>query len=105
MKLICAPAQARRARVAFRTSRGLLSRQGAGVRCGGQPSQVVGCFGMGCLYRKLDSAIMMMKSAEDRHRCDAAYVLDGAIDRSVFAKRPMRPQLIIISGILRQNPA
>jgi hypothetical protein len=28
-----------------------------------------------------------MKSAEDRHRFDAAYVLDGAMDRSVFAKR------------------
>src|SRR6476469_4338429 len=58
-----------------------------------------------CLYRKLDSAIMMMKSAEDRHRCDAAYVLDGAMDRSVFAKRPMSSQLVIISGILRQDPA
>jgi hypothetical protein len=58
-----------------------------------------------CLYRKLDSAIIMMKSAEDRHSCDAAYVLDGAMDRSVFAKRPMSPRLIIISGILRQNPA
>jgi hypothetical protein len=57
-----------------------------------------------CLYRKLDSAIMM-KSAEDRHSCDAAYVLDGAMDRRVFAKRPMSPRLIIISGILRQNPA
>ena len=30
-----------------------------------------------------------MKSAEDRHGCDAAYVLDGAMDRSVFAKRPI----------------
>jgi hypothetical protein len=58
-----------------------------------------------CLYRKLDTAIMMMKSAEDRHSCDAAYVLDGAMDRSVFAKRPMSPRLIIISGILRQKPA
>jgi hypothetical protein len=48
---------------------------------------------------------MVMKSAEDRHRCDAAYVLDAAIDRSVFTKRPMSPQLVIISGILRQNPA
>jgi hypothetical protein len=28
-----------------------------------------------CLYRKLDSAVMVMKSAEDEHRCDAAYVL------------------------------
>jgi hypothetical protein len=48
---------------------------------------------------------MVMKSAEDRHRCDAAYVLDGAMDRSVFAKRPMSSQLVIISGILRQDPA
>ena len=48
---------------------------------------------------------MVMKSAEDRPRCDAAYVLDGAMDRSVFAKRPMSPQLVIISGILRQDPA
>ena len=58
-----------------------------------------------CLYRKLDSAIVVMKSAEDRPRCDAAYVLDGAMDRSVFAKRPMSPQLVIISGILRQDLA
>jgi hypothetical protein len=56
-----------------------------------------------CLYRKLDSAIIVMKSVEDRHRCDAAHVLDGAMDRSVFAKRPMSPQLVIIGGILRQN--
>jgi hypothetical protein len=48
---------------------------------------------------------MVMKSTEDRDRCDAAYVLDGAMDRSVFAKRPMSPRLIIIGGILRQNPA
>jgi hypothetical protein len=58
-----------------------------------------------CLYRKLDSTVMVMKSADDRHRYDAAYVLDGAMDRSVFAKRPMSPQLVIISGILRQDPA
>jgi len=58
-----------------------------------------------CLYRKLDSAIMVMKSAEDRDRCDAAYVLDGAMDRSVFAKRPMSPRLIIIGGILPKDPA
>jgi hypothetical protein len=32
----------------------------------------------------------MMKSAQDGPRCDAAYVLDGAMDRSVFAKRPRR---------------
>jgi hypothetical protein len=48
---------------------------------------------------------MVMKSAEDRHRCDATHVLDGAMDRSVFAKRSMSPQLVIIGGIFRQNPA
>ena len=58
-----------------------------------------------CLYRKLDSAIMMMKSTEDRHSCDAAYVLDGAMDRSVFAKRPMSPQLVVVGSILRKDPA
>ena len=43
-----------------------------------------------CLYRKLNSAIMMMKSAEDRHSCDAAYVLDGAMDRSLPAKQAQK---------------
>ena len=37
----------------------------------------------------------MMKSAEDRHSCDAAYVLDGAMDRSVVAKRPMSSRAIL----------
>jgi hypothetical protein len=46
-----------------------------------------------------------MKSAEDRHGCDAAYVLDGAMDRSVFAKSPQLTIISIISGILRQSPA
>jgi len=54
-----------------------------------------------CLYRKSDSAIMVMKSAEDGRRYDAAHVLDGAMDRSVLVERPMRPQLVIIGG----NPA
>jgi hypothetical protein len=48
---------------------------------------------------------MVMKSAEDGRRYDTAHVLDGAMDWSVFVERPMRPQLVIISGILRQNPA
>jgi hypothetical protein len=46
---------------------------------------------------------MVMKSAEDRHRCDAAYVLDGAMDRSVFAKRPMSPQLVAASEPAEQQ--
>ena len=58
-----------------------------------------------CLYQKLNSTIMVVKATDDRLRCDAAYVLDGTMDWSVFAKRPMSPQLIIISGILRQDSA
>jgi len=46
---------------------------------------------------------MVMKSAQDGNRCDAAYVLDGAMDRSVFAKRPMSPLLVIIRGISHQD--
>jgi hypothetical protein len=58
-----------------------------------------------CLYRKSDFAIMVMKSSEDGRRYDAAHVLDGAMDRSVFVERPVCPQLVVIGGILRQNLA
>jgi hypothetical protein len=58
-----------------------------------------------CVYRKLDSAIVVMKAAEDGCRYDSTDVLDGAMDRSVLVERPMSPQLIIIGSILRQNPA
>src|SRR5436189_3260812 len=61
--------------------------------------------GRSTAVRKSDSAIMVMKAAEDGRRYDAAHVLDGAINRSVLVERPMSPQLIIISGILRQYPA
>src|SRR5436189_6265514 len=61
--------------------------------------------GRSTAVRKSDSAIMVMKAAEDGRRYDAAHVLDRAIYRSVLVERPMSPQLIIIGGILRQNPA
>jgi hypothetical protein len=41
---------------------------------------------------------MVVKSAEDRRRYDAARVLDGAMDRGVLVERPMSPQLIIIDN-------
>jgi hypothetical protein len=47
---------------------------------------------------------MVMKSAEDGRRYDAAYVLEAAMDRSVLVERSMSPQLVIIGGILLQNP-
>jgi hypothetical protein len=60
--------------------------------------------GFACVSRKLDSAIVVMKAAEDGHRYNIAHVLDGAMDRSVLVERPMSPQLVIVGGILRQNP-
>jgi hypothetical protein len=48
---------------------------------------------------------MVMKAAKDGRRYDAAHLLDGAMDRSVFVERPMGPQLVIVSGILRQYSA
>src|SRR6476660_2760373 len=65
-------------------------------------------FGRGqwdCLYQKLNSTIMVVKATDHRLRCDAAYALDGTMDWSVFAKKPMGPQLVIISAILRQDSA
>jgi len=37
-----------------------------------------------------------MKAAKDGRRYDAAYLLDGAMDRSVFVEKPISPQLVII---------
>jgi hypothetical protein len=54
---------------------------------------------------KTNSTIMVVKATDDRLRCDAAYVLAGTMDWSVFAKRPMSPQLVIVRSILRQDPA
>ena len=56
------------------------------------------------MYWKLDSAIVVMKAAEDGRRYNVTRVLDGAMDRSVLVERPMSPQLVIVGGILRQNP-
>jgi hypothetical protein len=46
-----------------------------------------------------------MKAAKDGRRYDAAHLLDGAMDWSVFVERPMSPQLVIVGGIFRQNSA
>ena len=40
---------------------------------------------------------MVVKATDDRLRCDAAYVLNGTMDWSVFAKRPMSPQLVVVA--------
>src|SRR5262249_11360607 len=58
-----------------------------------------------CPYRKSDSAVAVMKSAEDGRRYYAAHVLHGAMNRSVFVERSVSSQLVVIGGILGQKPA
>jgi hypothetical protein len=58
-----------------------------------------------CVYRKLDSAIMVVKAAEDRLRCDGADALNRAMKRGVLVQRSMSPRLIIIGGICAEDSA
>jgi hypothetical protein len=48
---------------------------------------------------------MLVEATHDRLRCDATIVLDSTMDWSVFAKRSMSPQLVVVGSILRQDPA
>src|SRR5438067_658395 len=48
-----------------------------------------------CVYRKSDSAILVMKSAEDGRRYDAAHVLDCAIDRGWHSRSADRPAITL----------
>src|SRR4029453_11824651 len=49
-----------------------------------------------CVYRKSDSAILVMKTAEDRPRCDDAEALNRARERGIFAQRAMNARLVVI---------
>ena len=66
------------------------------------PDLAVGDGALG-FWKAIEEVFPGNQAAEDRNRCDAAYVLDGAMDRSIFAKRPMSPQLVIIGGISRHD--
>jgi hypothetical protein len=59
----------------------------------------------GCVYRKLDSAIEVMKAAEQRMRCDASDPLNRAREGRVLVQRTVRSHIVVIAGIGLQNPA
>jgi hypothetical protein len=44
---------------------------------------------IGCVYRKSDSAILVMKTTKDRSRCDDAEALNRARERGIFVQRAM----------------
>src|SRR5262245_19299185 len=54
---------------------------------------------------KLETAILVMKAAEKRPRCDGAEPLNRPMNRSVLAQSPMSPRLIVVGGKLAKDPA
>src|SRR6266540_5683875 len=59
----------------------------------------------GCVYRKSDSAILVMKTAKDRSRCDDAEALNRARERGIFVQRAMNSQPVVISGVRFEHSA
>jgi hypothetical protein len=53
----------------------------------------------GCVCRKLDSAILVMKSAEHRLWCNDAEALNRPMERGILVQRSMNARSIIIGGI------
>jgi glucokinase len=58
-----------------------------------------------CAYRKLDSAVLMVKATEKRSRCDGADLLDDALERSVLGQRSVGSLLVVVARIRGQDPA
>ena len=56
-------------------------------------------FDVGCVYRKLDSAIVVMKAAEQRMRCDASDPLNRTREGRVLVQRSMRSRFVVIPGV------
>jgi SAM domain (Sterile alpha motif) len=53
----------------------------------------------------LDAAILVMKAAENRSRCNGAEPLNRPMNGSVLAQSPMSPRFIIVGGKLVKDPA
>jgi hypothetical protein len=52
-----------------------------------------------CVYRKLDSAILVVKSTENWVWRDGTEALNRAVERRVLVQGTMSPRLIIVGGI------
>src|SRR5262249_25018460 len=58
-----------------------------------------------CVYRKSDSAVLVMKAAKERLGCDDAEALDRPMEWGILVQRAMNARFVIIRGILAQDPA
>jgi hypothetical protein len=54
----------------------------------------------GCVCRKLDSAIVVMKAAENRSGCDCADAANNSMNGNIQVLSPMDPRAIIVCGVL-----
>jgi hypothetical protein len=53
------------------------------------------CVMVGCACRKLDSAVLMMKSAEDRLSSELAEPLDRPMARRILTQGQMRSEFVV----------
>src|SRR4029077_14523079 len=59
----------------------------------------------GCVYRKLNPNVLMMKSAQDGVRNYGAGSLNRTRDGRILLQRPMRSNAVVIGRIVFQNSA
>jgi hypothetical protein len=62
------------------------SRGGASAKNLWPEYRAVTLYASSCVYRLLDSAILTVKAAEDRLRCNGAKVLNDAMERRVLGQ-------------------
>ena len=53
--------------------------------------------------QKLDPYVLMMEPAEDWYCCDASGLLRTPKIRCILGQGEMRPELIVIGGVIPQN--
>jgi hypothetical protein len=57
-----------------------------------------------CVYRKLDSANLVIKAAENGTGFDCSNALNSPMDRTILVQGLMGPHAVVIGGILAKNP-
>jgi hypothetical protein len=72
---------------------------------GGLGLEGIACSCRPGVYRKSDSAILVMKTAKDRSRYDNSEALNSAREPGIFVQRVMNSQPVVISGIRFEHAA
>ena len=62
-------------------------------------------FRLACPYRKLQPALFMVKSSQDRSYSNLTKSLNGTTGRGILAKCQMCPDVVVVGGIASEDPA